>query len=200
MVNALKELQRFLEEHYDTVDGEGACDAPSGNDWMKAGRLLEAVKKEQVNALSEAKSELHECFESATVLNADANKWMLKANELCSYAEQLRAALEFGLPILDKFDPMSAAKARKALYPLSPQMNTEPSARSAAASGEGLSPAAASTQAVGSVPPASKEREPCPDCGTPMIFLGRDRSGPDYTCPKCCRPEAPAVNNLPKED
>lgn len=40
---ALKDLQEFLEHHYDTVDGDGACDRPHPNDWMRAGTMLDAL-------------------------------------------------------------------------------------------------------------------------------------------------------------
>lgn len=51
-MTALEELRDFLAERYDTVDGAGACDRPSGNDWMKAGLLLEAVEREQAKFIS----------------------------------------------------------------------------------------------------------------------------------------------------
>lgn len=48
---ALEDLRDFLQDRYDTVDGAGACDRPSANDWMQAGTLLEAVERHISTAL-----------------------------------------------------------------------------------------------------------------------------------------------------
>lgn len=52
-MSAAEELRAFLEERQDTADGDGACDRPGPNAWMRAVMLLDAAEAEQARVISE---------------------------------------------------------------------------------------------------------------------------------------------------